>query len=220
MAVAAGVGLLLIVAFGTKLHRREPMLHEGWAVTFGALGAILGFLGGAMTVTWPLPRLASNCCTHDNIAFGEPTLAFGAILLAAVPLLWRRAKAGPGTVGEDREHFVALALPISWFGAAMGLALFAIAVAGVKYKLFAAPPQEPISGEFANHPLVEAIFISALWTVIGLGAVLLPFALRSSSTALLGLVRLCWVLGGVVLVGFGVLNYFTHIGLLINSKAG
>jgi hypothetical protein len=33
-------------------------------------------------------------------------------------------------------------------------------------------------------------------------------------------VRLCWVLGGVVLVGFGVLNYFTHIGLLINSKAG
>ena len=85
MAVAAGVGLLLIVAFVTKLHRWEPILHEGWAVTFGALGAILAFLGGVMTVTWPLPRLASNCCTHDNIVFGEPTFAFGAMLLAAVP---------------------------------------------------------------------------------------------------------------------------------------
>jgi hypothetical protein len=221
MAVATGVALLLIVSFATKLYRGEVMVYEGWAVAFGALGAILTFLGAHMTVTWPLPKLAPNCCTHDNIVFGEPALAFGVILLAAAALLWRYGGALPQRDPADvGAWLVAVARPISWFGAAMGLALFAIAVAGVKYKLFAAPPQEPISGEFADHPLVEAIFISALWAVIGLGAVLLPFALRRPTPGLVNAVRLCWVAGGAVLLAFGVLNYFTHIGLLINSKAG
>jgi hypothetical protein len=56
--------------------------------------------------------------------------------------------------------------------------------------------------------------------VIGLGAVLFPFALRTPARILVNLVRLCWIAGGVVLLAFGVLNYFTHIGLLINSGAG
>ncbi|HWT93095.1 MAG TPA: DUF981 family protein [Solirubrobacteraceae bacterium] len=222
MAVATGVALLLIVQFGTRLHRREEVAYEGWAVAFGVLGTILTLTGLHMSLTWPLPKVADNCCTHDNIVFGEPSLAFGLMLLGATVILWRRANTTPAQEheGEMTEYFARLAQPISWFAAAMGCALFAIAVAGVKYKLFAAPPQEPISGEFADKPLLEASFISALWAVIGLGAVLLPFALRTLRARLITIIRVCWTAGGAVMLAFGILNYFTHIGLLVNSNAG
>lgn len=52
-------------------------------------------------------------------------------------------------------------------------------LAGMVYQLFAAPPQEPISGAFAAWSVLEATFMSLLFGLTGLGAVLLPLALRS-----------------------------------------
>ncbi|GIG66629.1 DUF981 family protein [Phytomonospora endophytica] len=214
MAVAAGAGLLLVAAFGRRLADTETALPvEGFALAFGVVGAILTGTGLHMTLTWPL---AAGGFPFDNVIFGEPALAFGVMLLAAALYLWKRGMAlaeSPDRIGHVRR----LAGPLSVFVLGMGLACFGIAAAGVKYKLFAAPPEEPISGEFADYPMIEAVFISGLYFVVGLGAVLLPFALRKWSAGLVKLVWLCWTLTGLAFLLFGALNYFTHIGLIVNT---
>lgn len=75
----------------------------------------------------------------------------------------------------------------------VGLGLIGIAAAGITSRLFAAPPQEPISGRFAAYPWVEAIFMSGLFALVRVAALLFPLAVRQTqgrarSTRLPG----CW----------------------------
>ncbi|MDL4771222.1 DUF981 family protein [Actinomadura xylanilytica] len=214
MAVAAGAGLLLVVGLGRRLAGRGTVLHpEGWALAFGVLGLILTLTGLHMTLTWPL---AAGGFPFDNIIFGEPSLAFGVLMLAAALFLWRR-----GTILEehpDRPGYVAgIAGPMSIFIVGMGLACFGIAAAGIWYELFAAPEQEPISGLLADHPMIEATFISVLYALVGVGAVLFPAALGAPRGPLGRVVGFCWALAGLLFLIFGALNYFTHIGLIVNT---
>ncbi|WP_026413273.1 DUF981 family protein [Actinomadura oligospora] len=214
MAVAAGAGLLLVVGLARRLlspHRVEP---AGWALAFTALGLVLTLTGLHMTLTWPL---AGQGFPFDNVIFGEPSLAFGVMLLVAALFLWKRGEA----VNEapDRPELVArLAGPLSIFVFGMGLACFGIAAAGWKYQLFAAPPQEPISGQFADQKWLEATFISGLYVLVGIGAVLFPFALRTPSGWIVKVIGVVWTVAGVLFLLFGALNYFTHIGLIINTS--
>jgi len=216
MAVAAGAGLLLVVALGYLLVRRRTVTPDGWALAFGVLGLILTLTGLHMTLTWPL---AAQGFPFDNVIFGEPALAFGVLQLAAAVFLWKR---GAALFGESDGAGVTvrvsrLAGPVSVFVFGMGLGCFGIAAAGWRYTLFAAPPQEPISGTFANVPVLEATFISLLYVFVGVGAVLFPFALRGRQPVLLGLIGIVWGLAGLAFLVFGALNYFTHIGLIINT---
>lgn len=219
MAVAAGVGLFSLVQFGRELvGAPDRVSTDGWALNFGVLGLILTMTGLHMTLTWPL---AAGGFPFDNIIFGETSLGFGVLLLAAAVYLWWRAS----LISESRQlvqGWARVARPVSAFVGFMGLALIATAIAGVKYQLFAAPPQEPISGLFASHPLIEAIFISVLLALVGVGALLFPFALtallsKGAPTVLFTVIGWCWGIAGVVFAIFGALNYFTHIGLIINT---
>ncbi len=104
----------------------------------------------------------------------------------------------------------------------LGLALGAIAFAGLVFQLFAAPPEEPISGAFAQWPWVEAIFMSGMFGLAGVGAVLFPLALRgfrtgADRTVWQWIVGICIGLPGLGFFLFGALNFFTHIGLIINT---
>ncbi|WP_219966458.1 DUF981 family protein [Deinococcus irradiatisoli] len=104
----------------------------------------------------------------------------------------------------------------------LGLSLLGIAAAGIAFRLFAAPPEEPISGRFAAYPWVEAIFMSGLFGLVGLAALLFPFVIRQASdrAASSGLSRLLGVimaLAGAAFLLFGALNYYTHIGLILNT---
>lgn len=219
MAVAAGVGLFSLVQFGRELGRAPDMVStDGWGLNFGVLGLILTMTGLHMTLTWPL---AAGGFPFDNIIFGETSLAFGVLLLAAAVYLWWRAALHREPL-ELALGWARVARPVSAFVGFMGLSLIAIAIAGIKYQLFAAPPQEPISGVFADHPLIEAIFISLLLALVGVGALLFPFALtallrRGAPTVLFTVIGWCWGIAGVVFAIFGALNYFTHIGLIINT---
>ncbi|MGW0432358.1 DUF981 family protein [Micromonospora sp. NPDC003197] len=219
MALAAGVGLILVVALGRQVVNHKPIVAEGWAVAFAILGAILFLTGLHMTLTWPL---ASGGFAFDNIIFGEPALAFGALMLGAALVLWRRAplfEMAAGDAGGVRTDQVRRLIgPISVFVFALGLACFAIAAAGWTYTLFAAPPEEPISGEFAEYPLIEASFISGLYVLTGIGAVLLPLGLRKMTRPLLIAAGAAWAIAGVVFTLFGALNFFTHIGLIVNTQ--
>lgn len=214
MAVAAGAGLLLVVGLIRRVAApKSEIVPEGWAVAFGVLGIILTVTGLHMTLTWPL---AEGGFPFDNIIFGEPSLAFGVLMLGAAFLLWHRGS----LLGRapDRLTYVAkVAGPSSVFIFGMGLGSFGIAVAGVWYQLFAAPPEEPISGMFADYPMVEAAFISVLYFLVGLGAVLTPLALHSRGGRWIGIIRWSWGLAGLAFLLFGALNFFTHIGLIVNT---
>ncbi|WP_456697964.1 DUF981 family protein [Aeromicrobium sp. P5_D10] len=220
MSIAAGAGLLGIVLLARQLMTKpSDVSAEGWSLAFGVLGAILTTTGLHMTLTWPL---AAGGFPFDNIIFGETSLGFGVLLLGASIYLWRRG-AEALTRPEPLAALAKVAQPISVFVGGLGLALFGIAVAGIKYKLFAAPPEEPISGEFAEWPLVEAIFMSSLFALIGIGAVLFPFVVNSlkKATAVLTvpikITGVVWAVTGVAFILFGAMNFFTHIGLIVNT---
>ncbi|GAB3221800.1 DUF981 domain-containing protein [Glycomyces halotolerans] len=214
MSVAAGAGLLMVVGLIRRVGDGDRVLDaEGWAMGLGTVGAILAVTGLHMTLTWPL---AAGGFAFDNIIFGEPALAFGVLLLFASFFLWRRAAVLEPPAGRF-EAIAAAARPVSIFVLGMGLSCFGIAVAGVNYTLFAAPPQEPISGEFADYPMVEAVFISGLYALTGLGAVLFPMALKPGRRALSTVMLVAWFIAGLVFLLFGALNYFTHIGLIVNT---
>ncbi|WBB73189.1 DUF981 domain-containing protein [Micromonospora sp. WMMD1128] len=219
MSVAAGVGLLLVVALGRQLVDGREIAPEGWSMAFAVLGALLTATGLHMTLTWPL---ASGGFAFDNIIFGEPALAFGVLLLGSALVLWRRAPlfttTADGAVDRRLELIRKLAAPISLFVFALGLCCFAIAAAGWAFTLFAAPPEEPISGQFADYPWIEATFISGLYVLVGIGAVLFPFALRQMRRPLLVVTGVAWTLAGLAFMLFGALNYFTHIGLIVHTQ--
>lgn len=222
MSIAAGVGLLLLVMFGRDVLSKRKFSAEGYSLAFGVLGVILFSMGLHMSLTWPIARIAP----YDNFIFGEPSVAFGAMLLASSLYLWKRgatlqasSSSLNGAIGaEEADDIARLILPTSFFAAAMGLACFAIAAAGWKYTLWAAPPQEPISGNFANHPMIEATFISLLYVGVGVGAVLLPVLLLRRRKAIALLIGLAWTLAGLGFTFFGALNYFTHTGLIIHTS--
>lgn len=224
MAVATGVALLMLLRFAGLISQGKQVHLDGWAIGFAVPGFILTLLGGAMTMTWPLSKIGFP---FDDIIFGEPSLAFGVILLGGAILIWRKSNVllrdgKKGEVSKEQnavfaKDFAETIRPISYFAAAMGLALISIAIAGVYYKLFAAPPEEPISGKFADYPMLEAVFISLLYALTGLGAILLPFALTNSKSSAGKVLKVCWTITGVLWTLFGALNYFTHIGLIINT---
>ncbi len=224
MSVAAGAGLLALVIFGRDLFRLRDkkdatISTDGWALAFGVLGLILSVTGLHMTLTWPL---AAGGFPFDNIIFGETSLGFGVLLLGAAFYLWRRGLQ-LSTAEDAIAHVAQTARPLSIFIGGLGLSLFGIAFAGVIFQLFAAPPQEPISGAFAAYPWIEATFMSLLFALVGVGAVLFPFAvsrLRTTGAAASGLVKtigVVWFLSGLAFLLFGALNYFTHIGLIIHT---
>jgi uncharacterized membrane protein len=237
MAVSAGLSLVLLVAVGYQMDRGRPVHRQAWAVALGMLGAILAVTGLHMSLTWPL----SGPTAFDNISFGEPALAMGVLLLAGSWLLgsrrfWPATGRDDETTRADAEihvdptdeltaaswpHLARLLQPLSWFGFFMGFALIAIAIAGIVYQPWEAPPQEPITGEFTNQQALENTFLALLYAGTGLGAILLPFALLRNTfreaRGRLKVIGVLWLVTGAIWAGFGTLNYYTHIGLTINT---
>lgn len=227
MAVGTGVALLLLVAIGLQIGNGRHIHRSAYAVAIAAIGVILFLTGLHMSLVWPL----SGPTAFDNIVFGEPVLALGVMLIAGSYLLGSRkfwpasaSTADPDANEIGREswsHLAKLLQPLSWFGAAMGLGLIAIAFVGPFYTPWEAPPQEPISGEFSDVEWLENTFISLLYLITAIGALVLPFALMrrtlSDAVSLLKVVGVCWAVAGAIFVGFGAMNYYTHVGLTINT---
>lgn len=209
MAVAAGVGLIGFAWLGKKMWQREAISSDGWALLFGITGTILAVLGLAVSVMWPYNVKG---VLDANILFGEPAIAFGLLQVAASMYLWKR--------GYDRAQAMRVMKPVSLFIFGVGLVMTACAVAWIRYRLGAAPSVEPISGLFANHPVIESTFLGILYGLVALGCLLFPWGLQKRNLGVLRVVFYCWVIAGIVFLGFGALNYYTHIGLLQNTTTG
>ncbi|TKI55235.1 DUF981 family protein [Brevibacillus antibioticus] len=225
MSVSVGVALLSIVKFYSQLHANKIGHLEGWAIGFGIPGFILTLTGLHMTLTWPLSKIGFP---FDDIIFGESSLAFGVLLLAITILLWRKANSyikqgidmnDAALVSENLKRSLPhLLKPLSYFAIAMGCSLIAMGCAGVTFQLFAAPPEEPISGLFAAYPMVEATFMSILLALTGVGAIL--FAVNQKEKPNESMAKLnkgVWTITGIIWTAFGIMNYFTHIGLIVNT---
>lgn len=221
MALAAGAGLCSIATTIRKTAERKQINPEGWAINFGILGSILFFTGLHMTLTWPMAKYFP----FDNIIFGEPSLALGTILLFLAFYSWKRAehiKNAETPIAEMAKNLRHL----RYFLYGLGLAMIGIAFAGVIFELFAAPPEEPITGLFADYPMLEATGISLLYAAVGISALLMPGILDKFAdhypqayTSTQKLVYILLMVDGTVWILFGALNYFTHIGLIINTMS-
>ncbi len=221
MALAAGAGLCSIATTIRKAAERKQINPEGWAINFGILGAILFFTGLHMTLTWPMAKYFP----FDNIIFGEPSFALGTILLVLAFYSWKRAdriKNAETPIAEMAQHLRHL----RYFLYGLGLAMIGIAFAGIIFELFAAPPEEPITGLFADYPVLEATGISLLYATVGVSALLMPGILDKFAdhhpqeySPTQKLVYILLMVDGTVWILFGALNYFTHIGLIINTMS-
>lgn len=217
VAVTAGAGLLGFAWFIARLIRNEPINSEGWAGFFGVTGLLLLVTGLHTTVTWPF---GGGGFEYANIAFGQPAAGFGALLLFAALYLWRHRSLFAGDITEANAAALAALKPVAIFVGALGLAMAALAVTFVRFQLGAAPPEEPISGRFGHLPLLEALFLGGLWGVIALGAAVFAIALLTDRPSLLRWAVWAWIVGGVVLLLFGAMNYYTHIGMYYNIEHG
>ena len=223
MGVSAGLALILVPLLARALYLRKQVSAEGWALTFGILGVILTFLGGAMAVTWPL-----TVNPPINIIFSEPNLALGLLLLAAAFFLWRHpariaeiASSSKKTADEALAYLTRVLMPVSWFVAAIGLVLIACALAIARFNLVgSAPAAEPITGLLHDYPVIENTFFAILYGLSGIGTLLAPFVVRRPASKVTIVAGVCLITAGVLFLLFSTMNYYTHIGLLLNLQRG
>ena len=217
VAVTAGAGLIGVAVFLRALVDRKALDSESWAAFFGITGLLLFVLGVHTTVTWPFGGAPFE---YANIAFGQPAAAFGALLLFATIYLWRNRIVYDevGTIVDAPSAGVLK--PAAIFVGALGLSMGALAISFVRFQLGAAPPEEPISGRVGHLPWIEALFLGALWGIVALGCILFTWALWREKPRLLPWVVRCWLIGGVVFLLFGAMNFYTHIGMYYNLHHG
>lgn len=217
VAVTAGAGLLGFAWFLAQLNRGQRIDSEGWASFFGLTGVLLLVLGLHTTMTWPF---GGDGFEYANIAFGQPAAGFGALLLFAAIYLWRHRELFAGDVEQANARALGGLRPTAVFVGALGLAMGVLALTFVRFQLGAAPPEEPISGRVGHLPVVEALFLGGLWGVIAVGALVFAVALLTARPQLLRWAVRAWVVGGVVLLLFGAMNFYTHIGMYLNLANG
>lgn len=213
VAVTAGAGLLGFAAFLASLVKNKRIESEGWAAFFGTTGLLLLVMGLHTTVTWPF---GGDGFEYANIAFGQPAAGFGALLVFAAVYLWRHRTLFEGEIEAANTAALAALKPAGIFVGALGLGMAVLAITFVRFQLGAAPPEEPISGRFGHLPILEALFLGGLWGVVAAGALLFAIALWTDRPQLLRWAVRAWVVGGVVFLLFGAMNFYTHIGMYDN----
>lgn len=221
MSVMTGVGVLSIWSLFSKLINQKEIRPKGIALNFGVIGIILFITGVHTTLTWPL----TPTFPFDNSAFGEPSLLFGCLLLVMAFYFWK-----------DKEHIAQESLVkgnsllnniVSDFNAfkfvlaGMGLATIMIGLAGIKYKIFIAPPEEPIVGPLEEMiPFISSYTIGLLWTAVGIAAI--GFGFYSESVIKQKQKSFKWLFYLLLFIGIsffslGVVTYFSHVGMEINT---
>lgn len=217
IAITAGAGLLGFGKFLSDLIGRERIRSEAWAAFFAVTGLLLFTLGLHTTVTWPY---GGDGFEYANIAFGQPAVGFGALLLVAAIYLWRHRSEGETDVETANATMLESLKPTSIFVGVLGLGMAVIAISFVRYQLGAAPPEEPITGRFGHLPLIEAVFLGGLWGVVAAAALLFAIAFWTNRPQLLRWAVWGFVLGGIAFTLFGAMNFYTHIGMYYNIANG
>ncbi|MFF5085348.1 DUF981 family protein [Actinoplanes sp. NPDC000266] len=219
IGVCAGLALLLVPRYWALVRGIRMPLQltrsanpSAWAVTFGALGAVLTALAFTATITHPLAAAKP----YLDTLFAEPSLLLGVLLLAAT---WRLRRQR-GVLGQPQ--IAALAGPTGWIIFALGVVLVWCCLAILRFDVIsAAPPTEPLTGLLHHHPVIEnTFFVAVLYGPAALGCLLVPAALNLRRRITWAILYWSWTIAGIGFTLFSALNYYTHTGMLINDVSG
>lgn len=218
MSVMTGAGFLSIWSLFSKLNKNEKINPKGIAINFAVIGVILFITGVHTTLTWPL----SPTYPFDNSAFGEPSFVFGALLLGMAFYFWKE-KDSFSTLSSE----VILSNIMSDFNSfkyvliGIGLAVIMIGVAGIQYKIFIAPPEEPLAGWLEETiPYITTYLIGLTWILTGFTAI--GFSIYSKTIITNTKRSLKWLYYLILILGInflltGVITYYSHVGMQINT---
>ena len=218
IAITAGAGLLGFAAFLADLIRNKRIDSEGWAGFFGVTGLVLLALGLHTTVTWPY---GGDGFEYANIAFGQPAAGFGALLLLAAVYLWRHRALFEGDVEHRQRHRHRRVeagrhlrrCPRARHGGA-GHQLRPLparrgSARGTDQRPLRPPadPRGPVPRRTVGDRR-RRVHCSSRSRCGPTGPSLLRWAVWA------------WVVGGVVFLLFGAMNFYTHIGMYYNLAEG
>ncbi len=225
----AGIALLLLVIFARHAATADRRIRQAWAWVFATLGGTLFVFGFHTTVTWPL-------LGAGNLIFGEPSVIFGVILLAAAGIIHQTPLEGAedqttettlrsfnpfivqGVEDIPEELLVALQ-PLAFVSAFTGLMLILLAIGGAALGeiVFRPPPNEYPTGMIAGTG-IESIYFIVTYGVLGTGTILLPIALHNRSW--LRPVAYLFVLAGILLLLITYVSFLGHISLSAGVPPG
>lgn len=229
MGLAASVSLLLLVVFPQKGATASLNIRQSWAVTFGGLGGLLVVLSLHMVLVWPLMSMA-------NLVFGEPSLLFGVLLIIAAIIIYRtpvdESVVSEAHTDEDRSELrslwnidnlptgLNLALrPVSYVGALGGVMVILLgwATGVIGEVVWRAPPNEWPTGLVAGTG-IEPVFMTATYTILGVGAILIPFGLHNPSR--LETAGRLLTIAGILLLIITMISFIGHVSLSVGAPPG
>lgn len=204
MGVCAGgiilltVHMIRVIASGDRGSRATGFAYLGFGVPLLPLSL-------HMALTWPL-----TANPPINIIFAEPNVVLAVLAISAGITL---ISTGVNWAALDLRY------PM-WVVAVVGLTLLASSLAIFRFNLVGDAPHEfpafePITGNWQGW---ENTFFGVIYMLAAIGALVAPWAL--SSPVLRALQRGSWLIAGWSFLLFSALNYYTHIGLLINIEHG
>lgn len=198
MGVFAGI---VILTMASVILRYKTDRLRGHGIVLLLAGIPLTVLSFIMAVTWPL-----HVNPPINIAFAEPGVFLG--LLAVV--------GGIGLIKQMNTSLAAYELkPIRRVVAVLGVMLTMISLAIFRFNLVGdAPNIEPITGQLKGW---ENATFGIIYLAAGIGTMAVWFADRPWGAKLASGM---WKLSGGFFLVFSLLNYYTHIGMLVCANGG
>ncbi len=220
MGLAAGAALLLLVQYARIAGTAPPRIKNAWALTFGVLGALLAVVGFQTTVAWPLLGAA-------NLIFGEPALLFGILLIAAAYIIARTPietetdapETTPSSIDQFPDRLMVALRPVAYVGALGGLMVILLGWAG---GIFGSVVFRPPSAEFPTGLVagtgLEIVYMVGTYSILGLGAILLPFAFHRRS--LLRYTAYLFVAAGLLILFITMISFVGHVTLSEGAPPG
>jgi hypothetical protein len=202
MGVLAGIVILTMSSVILK-YKTQRLIGHGIALLVA--GIPLTVLSFMMAVTWPL-----HVNPPINIAFAEPSLLLGVLAVIAGYFLSRGLNMTPAgyTVLIDWK-------PVRGLIAVLGVMLFAISMAIFRFNLVGdAPDIEPITGQFKGW---ENTTFGLVYLAAAIGTMAVWFSDKPWGAMLASVM---WKISGGFFLLFSLLNYYTHIGMLVCANGG
>lgn len=209
MGLVAGAIMLLLVVFVRTVQQPQRGSLEGWAWMFIALGLILAVTGTHMSLTWPLVHIdGAPCCAVDNVAFGEPAMLFGVLVVFAGIAIIRGERSALAR-GVDVDVFTSVR-PILYAGAFAGIGLIMIGVAGLEFGMWGPPPPDEPIARLMGDSILERYYVAGTYALTGIAAMLAPFAPEHRFVAR-GFIAATFI-GGMSWTFLAITLFYGHIG--------
>lgn len=209
MGLVAGAIMLLLVVFARVVQKPRHGSLEGWAWMFIALGLILAVTGTHMTLTWPLIQIeGAPCCAVDNVAFGEPAMLFGVLVVFAGFAIIRGEK---NAFARGVEFDIVSAVrPILYAGAFGGIALVMIGIAGIQFGMWGPPPPDEPIARLMGDSILERFYVAGTYAITGLAAMTAPFAPEHRNVG--RVFAASTLIGGMSWTFLAITLFYGHIG--------